>query len=219
MKKNRFPVTLLALLFPALCIVPLRAQGKPEYTIKKIEPALFDTPQISSGTYRKQQPGAGRPVPWLEVDINFEREESSKEAPKFADDVTVNFYILLNNAAQTEDKQPTLLTGSVTLSDVPFGKGLHAAAFVSPQTLSRYFEGRVPASIQQVIVDAGATISSGSGPAAISSFKSPEVAKQGKGWWEAESGMTTVTGRVLEKSETPFAPFAWDYYLPSKSGN
>ena len=195
----------------------MQAQVKSEFTIKKIEPTLVEAPQMSAGTYRKQQPGAARPTPWLEVDVNFERDEVSKEASKFSDDLTVNFYILLNNAAISKDKQSTLLTGSTTISDVPYGKGLHVAAFVAPQTLARYFDGKAPTTIQQAVIDAGVTISDSTGVVAISSFKSAEVAKQGKGWWESESGMTNVTGRVLEKSQTPFAPLAWDYYLPSKS--
>ena len=217
MRKSLFPATILPALFLALCGISVQAQVKSEFSIKKIEPALVETPQISAGTYRKQQPGAARPTPWLEVDVNFERDEVSKEASKFSDDLTVNFYILLNNAAISEDKQSTLLTGSTTISDVPYGKGLHAAAFVSPQTLARYFDGKAPTSIQQAIIDAGVTISDSTGVVAISSFKSAEVAKQGKGWWESEAGMTKVSGRVLEKSQTPFAPLAWDYYLPSKS--
>jgi hypothetical protein len=217
MTKNWFPATILPVLFLALCGLPLQAQVKSEFSIKKIDPALVDTPQISAGTYRKQQPGAARPTPWLEVDVNFERDEVSKEAPKFSDDLTVNFYILLNNSAISEDKQPTLLTGSTTISDVPYGKGLHVAAFVAPQTLARYFDGKAPINIQQAVVDVGVTISNATGVVAISSFKSAEVAKQGKGWWESDAGMTKVTGRVLEKNQTPFAPLAWDYYLPSKS--
>ena len=217
MRKSLFPATILPVLFLALCGLPLQAQVKSEFSIKKIEPARVDTPQISAGTYRKQQPGAARPTPWLEVDVNFERDEVSKEAPKLSDDLTVNFYILLNNSAISEDKQPTLLTGSTTISDVPYGKGLHVAAFVAPQTLARYFDGKAPINIQQAVVDVGVTISNATGVVAISSFKSAEVAKQGKGWWESDAGMTKVTGRVLEKNQTPFAPLAWDYYLPSKS--
>ena len=160
-------------------------------------------------------------MPWLEVDVNFERDEVSKDAPKFTDDLTVNFFILLNNAALNEDKQATLLTGSVTISDVPYGKGMHVATFIAPQTLSRYFAGKAPMNIQQAIIDVGVSISDASGMLAISSFKSADVSKQGKGWWDSETGMTKVSGRVLEKSQTPFAPLAWDYYLPtkSKSGN
>jgi hypothetical protein len=102
----------------------------------------------------------------------------------------------------------------MVVEDVPYGKGLHVAAFVSPQTLSRYFDGKAPINIQQAVLDVGVTISNANGVVAISSFKSAEVAKQGKGWWEDDSAMTKVTGRVLDKSQTPFAPLAWDYYLP-----
>lgn len=217
MRKRLFPATLLTALFFVTCGMSLHAQGKPEFSINKIEATFFETPQISAGTYRKQQPGAARPVPWLEVDVNFERDEVSKGAAKFSDDLTVNFYILLNNAAINEDKQPTLLTGTTTISDVPYGKGMHVAAFVSPQSIARYFDGKAPATAQQAVIDVGVTISNATGVLAISSSKSTEVAKQGKGWWESESKMTKVSGRVLEKSQTPFAPLAWDYYLPSKS--
>ena len=217
MRKSLFPATILPALFLALSGLPLQAQVKPEISIKKIESALVDTPQISAGAYRKQQPGAARPTPWLEVDVNFERDEVSKDAAKFSDDLTVNFYILLNNAAISEDKKPTLLTGTTTISDVPYGKGLHVAAFVSPQSMARYFDGKVPSTAQQALVDVGVTISNATGVIAISSSESTEVAKQGKGWWESESGMTKVSGRILEKSQTPFASLAWDYYLPSKS--
>ena len=217
MRKSLFPATILPALFLALSGLPLQAQVKPEISIKKIESALVDTPQISAGAYRKQQPGAARPTPWLEVDVNFERDEVSKDAAKFSDDLTVNFYILLNNAAISEDKKPTLLVGTTTLTDVPYGKGLHVAAFVSPQSMARYFDGKVPSTAQQALVDVGVTISNATGVVAISSSVSTEVAKQGKGWWESESGMTKVSGRILEKSQTPFASLAWDYYLPSKS--
>jgi hypothetical protein len=214
MKKNWFPSIASLVL---ICASTAQAQVNTEFSIKKIDPALVETPQISAGSYRKQQSGAARPIPWLEVDVNFERNEVSKQASKFTDDLVVNFYILLNNAALTEDKKPTLLIGSTTISDVPYGKGLHAAAFVAPQSLARYFDGKAPINIQQAVIDVGVTISSGSDLAAISSLKNLDVAKQGKGWWEAESGMTKVSGRVLEKPQTPFAPLAWDYYLPSKS--
>ena len=217
MRKSLFPATILPALFLVTCAISLHAQGQPEFSIKKIDSAFFETPQIAAGTYRKQQPGGARPVPWLEVDVNFERDEVLKDAAKFSNDLTVNFYILLNNAAINENKQPTLLTGTTTISDVPYGKGMHVAAFVSPQSITRYFDGKAPATAQQAVVDVGVTISNATGIVAISSSKNAEVAKRGQGWWESDSGMTKVSGRVLEKSQTPFAPLAWDYYLPSKS--
>ena len=216
MRKHWFPATVLPALFLALCATPLEAQVKPEFTIKKIEANLVETPQFQAGAYRKQQPGAARPLPWLEIDVNFERDKVSVNDPKYTEDLTVSYYILLNNGPLNADKQPTLLTGTTTISDVPHGKGLHTAAFVSPQTLGRFFDGKPPATAQQAVFDVGVTISNSTGVVAIASSKTADVAKQGKGWWESEAGMTKVTGRVLEKSQTPFAPLAWDYFVPSK---
>ena len=62
----------------------------------------------------------------------------------------------------------------------------------------------------------GVSLSDSTGLVAIASSKSADVAKQGKGWWDSDAGMTKVTGRVLEKSQTPVAPMAWDYFVPSK---
>ena len=219
MKPHLFHAKPLAAAFlVALLAGPLQAESS--YSIKKIEPTFVDSPQITAGGYRKQQAGGGRPVPWLEVDVSFEHEEG-RDGPKFSDDVTVHFYVLLNNAALTPDRQATLLTGSVTLTDIPVGKGLHAAAFVSPQTLARFFEGKVPPSINQAVTDVGATLTGPAGLATLGSFKGTVDLKQSKGWWDAETGMTKVPGRILDKSQTPFSALSWDYYQPpkAKAGN
>lgn len=216
MRKHWFPATVLPALFLTLCSMPLEAQVRQEFIIKKIDSDLVETPQFQAGAYRKQQPGAARSLPWLEIDVNFERNELSKDDPKYTEDLMVSYYILLNNGPLNADKQPTLLTGTTTISDVPHGKGLHTAAFVSPQTLGRFFDGKPPATAQQAVFDVGVTISNSTGVLAIASSKSADVAKQGKGWWESEAGMAKVSGRVLERSQTPFAALAWDYFVPSK---
>jgi hypothetical protein len=219
MKPHPFRSKLLATGFlVALCASPLQAESS--YSIKKIDPLLTESPQITAGNYRKQQPAGGRAVPWLEVDVTFEHDEG-REGPKVSDDVTAHFYILLNNAALTPDRQATLLTGSVTLTDIPVGKALHAGAFVSPQTLARFFDGKVPPSINQAVTDVGVTLSGPAGLATLGSFKGTVDLKQGKGWWDAETGMTKVPGRVLDKSQTPFSALSWDYYQPpkTKAGN
>lgn len=197
--------------------MPIQAQVKSEFLIKKIDPNLFVSPKIPASGYAKQESGAARPGKWLEVDVNFEREKISEEAPKYSDDLTVNFYILLDNAAETIDKQPTFLTGSTTISDVPYGKGFHIAMFVAPQTLSRYFEGKfLPTTTQPPVINVGVTISNATGIVAAKSLKNGAFDKQGNYWWDNDAGITRVTGRVLEKGQTPFASVEWDYFVPSK---
>ncbi|MFZ4778559.1 MAG: Amuc_1102 family pilus-like protein, partial [Terrimicrobiaceae bacterium] len=197
---------------------PLRAQQaalNSEVAISKIEANFIDSPKISAAGYTKKS--QGRPGQWLEVEVTFDRAAMPKE-PKFAEELTFNYYILLKNENVTEDKKPTLLTGSVTHVHVPQEKGLHAVAYVSPRTLAKFFDGKVPVNAQTALVDIGVTVTGKSGLLAIFTLKG--TVKGDKGWWD--TGLYTPTpGAVLNKSETPFAPLEWDFYeaIKSKAGN
>lgn len=188
------------------------AQRSSSCEIKKIEPALVDSPQITVGNYRKNIPN--RAPQWLEIDVTFDLPQPDKSATKFADEITVNYYILLNNKEANKDGKRTLLTGSVSHADVLFDKGLHASAFVSPKTLLKFFDGKAPTNPTQAVVDVGVTVSDSTGVIARHAWKSQ--VRGDKGWWDNSSDFTEVTGRVLDKDRTPFAPLFWDYALPPK---
>ena len=199
----------------ALILAPAsKAQLTGEYTIKKIAPELVNSPRITAQGYNKQV--QGRTLQWLEVDVELERKEVDKKAPKFAEEATINFFILLNNAQFNEDKLPTLLTGTVNVVDIPYEKNLHAAAFVSPQTLARLFGGKPPINLNTAVTDIGVTISTSKGLEALFSFKGTVNEREGRGWWDDTSKMSVLSGRIVDKSETPFAHLAWGYYLPLK---
>jgi len=186
-----------------------------EVGITKIEANFIDSPKISASGYTKKVPG--RPGQWLELEVTFDRATLPKE-PKFAEELTFNYYILLKNEQMTEDKKPTLLTGSVTHVHVPQEKGLHAVAYISPRTLAKFFDGKVPVNTQAALVDFGVTVTGKGGLLAIATSKG--TVKGDKGWWD--TGVYTPTpGAVLNKNETPFAPLEWDYYeaIKSKPGN
>ncbi|MEI6071755.1 MAG: Amuc_1102 family pilus-like protein [Verrucomicrobiae bacterium] len=188
--------------------------------IKKIEPTFVESPKIASVGDSKPTPG---PQPkWLEIEVVFDR---NAKVPKFADELTFNYYILLkNDSGLSDDGKPngkaTLLTGAVTHVHTPQEKGLHAVAFVSPRTLAKLFDGKVPATLPLALIDCGVTVSGKEGLLAISSFKTKDI-KGDKGWWDSPAAYTTVPGLVLNKDQTPFAPLAWDYFEPvkSKTGN
>jgi hypothetical protein len=213
MKKPLNTVMLLAaaILF-SIGASPVFAQSAPKCEIKKITPE-FVSPGINAGYSKKTPPGHA--PQWLEVDVEFNFPQPDKSGAKFTDDLTVNYYILLNNASLTEDKKSTVLTGAVSHTDIQYGKGLHVGAFVSPQTLARFFEGRVPATAPQTVIDIGVTLSDASGTLAKEGFKSQ--VRGDKGWWDNAEKFTEVSGRVLSKDATPFAHLAWDYYLPLKA--
>lgn len=180
------------------------------YKINKIEAALIESPDITVGNYRKQTRNKSK---WLELDLSLQRDD--KDDKSFSGDVTIQYYILLNNALTQPDRKPTLLTGSITHSDIPVGRQHNVAAFVGPQALVKLFGGKMPATISQVFTDIGATMTTNGQQVAIYTLKGSVVGD--KGWWDtATDKFTSVSGLVLEKEKTPFAHLAWDYYLPAK---
>jgi len=210
MTKPLAPVLLLAAaIFLALASGPAHAQSAAECEIKKLEPALIPSPQTGSSYSKK----SAQPHMWLEIDVDFDMEQPKTES-KLGEELTVHYYILLNNKSLTEDGKATLLTGSVSHAEFLYGKGLHVGAFVSPQTLLKFFDGEAPRNINQAVVDLGVTISDSTGVIARKASKSQ--VRDDKGWWDNTEKYTEVTGRVLAKSDTPFAHLAWDYYLPEK---
>ena len=211
MTKPLAPVLLLAAaIFLALASGPARAQSDVKCEIKKIESSLLSSPVIGSSYSKK----GSQPQMWLEIDVDFDMEQPDKNGPKLGEDLTVKYYILLNNKSLTEDGKATLLTGSVSHAEYLFGKGLHVGAFVAPQTLLKFFDGEAPRNINQAVVDLGVTISDSTGVIARKASKSQ--VRDDKGWWDNTEKYTEVTGRVLAKSDTPFAHLAWDYFLPEK---
>ncbi len=199
-----------------LISVSVRAQQpqlNSEITIQKIEPSFVDSPKISSPGYIKKS--QGRAPKWLEIEVLFDRN-ASPHAPKFADELTFNYYILLKNEAESEDRKPTMLTGSVIHVHTPQEKGLHAVAYVNPRTLAKFFAGKVPVNVAQSLADYGVTVSGKDGLLAIHSMK-PQGVKGDKGWWSDASPYSAVPGKILSKDETPFGPFEWDYFEPVKS--
>lgn len=213
MTKPLAPVLLLAAaIFLALASGPARAQSAVKCEIEKLEAALIPSPQTES-SYSKES-AQGEPSPWLEIDVEIDIPQPTKNGPKLGEDLTVNYYILLNNKSLTEDGKATLLTGSVSHAEYLFGKGLHVGAFVAPQTLLKFFDGEAPGKINQAIIDIGVTISDSTG--VIARKASESQVRGDKGWWDSTEKFTEVTGRVLAKSDTPFADLSWDYYLPEK---
>jgi hypothetical protein len=174
-------------------------QPNTEFKITKIEPSFVESPTYGGVRYDKR---GAKPGSWLEVEVTFDWQPRLKE-PKYTEELTANFYILLTNVTQQFPKG-ALLVGSVNLMSIPQGKDLHTVVYVSPRTLERMFDGKVPANAAQAVTDVGVTLSKQGQVVATTSWKS----KSGE-WWPQ---FQQTPGYVLNKNETPFAPLAWDYY-------
>jgi len=214
MKKPLDPVKFLAaaVLF-SMAASPLFAQSAPKAEIKDIAAAFLASP--AQMTYGKKSSG-GKDAKWLEVDVKLDMKQEDKEGPKFGDELTVNYFILLNNKASNEEGKATLLTGAITHVDVHYDKDLHVGAFVSHQTLARFFGDKVPSNPKQALINIGVTISDASGEIARKQLNG-DLSPDKTPWWENSEKYNVVSDRVLSKDATPFAHLDWDYYLPLKA--
>jgi hypothetical protein len=180
-------------------------QSSKDFEILKITPDLATTPEYSFSLGPKNKK-VQKNKDWLELEVSFSWQPKAPK-PEFLDELTFNYYILLNNKSR-EYPQGTLLTGTVTHVAIPQAKGLNSVMYVSPRTLERFFEGKIPTTASAAVTDVGVTITKQGQLVAEASWK-------GRGqWW---SGLQQVNGYVLNKNETPFAPLAWDYYEAIKA--
>ncbi len=192
----------------ALATLATTASGQPvntEFVVAKIMPDFVTTPEYSIN-YGPKNKKVARNKNFLEVEVTFDWQPRQKQ-PAFLDELTINYYVLLNNKSR-ENPKGTLLTGAVTHVAIPQERGMHSVIYVSPRTLERFFEGKVPSTAATALIDVGVTISRQGQIVAEASWK-------GRGqWW---TSYQQVTGYVLNKNETPFAPLVWDYYEAIKS--
>lgn len=200
-----------AFALPAGSVVAQQAPNT-EVQITKLEPNLIDSPRINAGGYSKKT--SRKAEPWLELEVTFDRVARAG-GDLYLEDLTFNYFVLLKNEGVTEDRKPTLLTGSVTHVKIPAEKGMHSVMFLPPRLLASLFQGKTPQNIQQAVTDFGVTVTGKDGLMAIATWKGS--VRGDKGWWDNAAAFNTVTGLLKNKDQTPFAPLEWDYYEAIKS--
>ena len=181
-------------LFAACFLAPLQrseAQTRgAEFQITKITKNFISSPQFSYTGAQQYQ--ANQRDRWLEVEVEF------AAAPEVTDELTFKYFILLNGK---------LLTGEVTHTNIGAGRENRSVMYVAPRTLARFMGNRplTTTSVQNVAVQ---ILQQGSVKDESSVLRvSPQ--------WHAN--IPAVTGFVLNKNETPFAPLYWDRYEQIKT--
>jgi hypothetical protein len=190
----------------ALSLAPLAQAQNTGFSIDDIAISLEPTPvyNLSIGPQRK-----AKSQDWMMVETKFSYEPRDRNADPFLDELTINYYVLLDNKSR-ENPKGTLLTGTITHVAIPPGKDLNSVAFVSPRTLQRFFEGKTPSKAQATQA-VGITISQ---QGQIVAEQSVGAGKGKPQWWNQ---FQQTPGYVLSKDETPFAPLFWDYYEALKA--
>jgi hypothetical protein len=172
------------------CDAAAQNRAGAEFQITKVNRNLITTPQY---TYTgAQQYSANQREPWLEVEVDF------NSAPEFTDDLTFKYFILFNGR---------LLSGEVTHTNIAAGRDHKSVMYVSPKTLARFAGGR-PITANMVQNIAVQIVQQGA-------VKDELTLVRGAARWFAS--MPQVSGFVLNKNETPFAPLYWDRYEQIKT--
>jgi len=169
--------------------LPVIASAQPraavDFQITKITKSLVSTPQFAyTGAPSYQTNQRDR---WLEVEVEF------AAAPQLTDELTFKYYILFNG---------NLLTGEVTHVNIPAGRENRSVMYIPPRALVRVANNRPIAenSCQNVAVQ---IMQQGTVKAEASLNRAPPQ-------WFAT--LPQISGFVLNKDQTPFAPIYWDRY-------
>ncbi|MEY2584111.1 MAG: hypothetical protein QOD80_137 [Verrucomicrobiota bacterium] len=173
-----------------ICAVTIGAnatfgQTRADFQLTKITKNLVSTPQFTY-TGGQQYPTNQRDR-WLEIEAEF------MAAPDFTDELTVKYFVLLNGK---------LLTGEVTHTNVAAGRENRSVMYASPRALTRFLGNAAvtPNAVQNVAVQ---IVQKGAIKHELNFNRTP-------GQWYA--GLPALSGFLLNKSETPFAPLYWDRY-------
>jgi len=179
---KKITLLLCALLFVGLSVSGMAAD---DYTIKKIDVSFADTPAYNVNPPAKQ----ARAKKWLQMEITFESKVD------FTEELAFNYYVYFADR---------LFVGKVECVNIVKGRDLHVVAYMSPNALASILRGKVITASD--LVNVSVTMNKPGVSAALSTINW----KPARGaWWES---LKQEPGYIVNKSETPFAPLAWDYY-------
>ena len=179
----------LSIFLPLIGSAQTRAAS--EFQITKITRNLIPTPQFAyTGAAQNQTSQRDR---WLEVEVEF------RATPELTSELAFKYYILFNG---------TLLTGEVTHVNIPAGRENRSVMYIPPRALARFANNRpiTENSCQNIAVQ----IVQGGAVKAETSLNRAQPQ-----WFEA---LPQVSGLVLNKDQTPFAPLYWDRYEQIRTG-
>ncbi|HEX4665120.1 MAG TPA: Amuc_1102 family pilus-like protein [Chthoniobacterales bacterium] len=164
---------------------PLLAQNRPgDFRLNKIDRELITTPQFNYNGGEQKRETRER---WLRIDVQF------TTVPDYTDELTLKYYIAINGK---------VLSGEVTHVHILAGREHWSVMYVPPPALAYILQGRPPntTSIENIAVQ---LVQKGEVKDELSLVRA-------KPQWFAD--FPALSGYVLDKSQTPFAPLFSDFY-------
>jgi hypothetical protein len=173
-------------------IASAQTRAAPDFQITKISKNLISTPQFAyTGGQSYQTNQRDR---WLQVEVEF------VAAPELTDELMFKYYILFNG---------NLLTGEVTHLNIPAGREKRSVMYVPPRALARFANNRpiTENSCQNIAVQI----------VQQDAVKTEASLNRAQPQWF--TALTKVSGFLLNKDQTPFAPLYWDRYEQIKTAH
>jgi hypothetical protein len=184
------PVVVWLLLSFAFAVIA-QAQMRPAAPGREFQISKITKEFIPSPDYGIGQNRGTTNERWLEVEVEF------NAAPEWTDELTFKYYILFSGR---------LFTGEVTHVNILGGPN-RSCMFVLPVAFARFAGNKplLPNTVQNIAVQ---IVQGGAVKDELSLVRAP-------GQWFA--ALSPISGFVLNKNETPFAPLYWDRYAQIKT--
>ena len=181
------PLTMLLIVLGGFASAQNRSA---DFRVTRISRDLVPNPEYNySGTVTFPVNGRER---WLAVEVEF------SAAPEFTDELTLKYFILLGGK---------LLTGEVTHVNILGGRELRSVMYIPPHALAHVLGNRA-LTVNAVENIAVQLLQQGA-------VKGEQSLTRSRPQWFTT--VPAVTGLVVNKNETPFAPLYWDRYEQIKS--
>jgi len=209
---------LFAVAFAVLFAAPCLSLAQEKQVVTPAMVAIKKITGVTGNEWRQKTPNvgtkpAGKQREWGVIDAEF---DLAANAPKFIDELVVNFTVMLQVAPNTDirlvdGKKFSLLKLSVRYADVESGRGKKVGAVILPNAILRY---GVPVGIAVDLVVDGKTIAS-------KSEQSGDLKNVKGRWWEDpkvvdSSVVAKREGLLVDRAKTPFSLVSIDEYEVSK---
>jgi hypothetical protein len=169
--------------------------------IKKVDVKEQPTPQFNAGNVTEKR---WRPKNWIEVDVEFDIKLPPEAGGRDGTFPAMQMNIYLPLQHMTKDNKREVLQGTLDLINIPADGPCHALAYVSPATMKMIF--------QKNMVTASADVQGWGVEIMVDGERRAHAASVGKDpWWEKQESFVFLSGMLLPKAKTPFAPLWGDY--------
>ncbi len=186
-----------------LCMFSFEAQARIRVEVEDVQIDSYTTPDFDEGRTHRS---ARRPSEdWLRVVVELEPETA--EDAKWLDEMTINWHLLIDGG----ETPRMYLPATTTYVDIEYGETHHAAVYVRPDTLKRYFGRRFPRERNMVL-----RVEFMVGGRMVGEYDyNPGRQRLPDQWWQAGQ-LNRIGNGLLSPRHTPFQWLDYEFFMTLK---